>query len=86
MSAGSSRLTFDASPGLPVDQLSAALPGGATAREPMPGHYVVDGVADATTVAAVTAWCADRGVLPKRLDTGQRSLEDVFLALTSGST
>ena len=83
---GTPRLTFEASPGLPVDQLSAVLPAGATAREARPGHYVVDGVADASTVAAVTAWCADRGVLPKRLDTEARSLEDVFLALTSDST
>ena len=83
---GTPRLTFEASPGLPVDQLSAVLPAGGTARESRPGHYVVDGVADASTVAAVTAWCADRGVLPKRLDTEARSLEDVFLALTSDTT
>jgi ABC-2 type transport system ATP-binding protein len=79
---GPPRLTFEASPGLPVDLLTASLPAGATAHEPTPGHYVVDGVADAATVAAVAAWCADRGVMPRRLDTEQRSLEDVFLSLT----
>jgi len=76
------RLTFDAVPGLPVAQLSAALPDGTTAHEPHPGHYVVEGTIDASTVAAVTAWCADRDVLPSRLDTERRSLEDVFLELT----
>jgi ABC-2 type transport system ATP-binding protein len=76
------RLTFEAAPGLPVAQLSAALPAGTSAREPSPGHYVVDGDVDARTVAAVTAWCAERGVLPSRLDTKRRSLEDVFLELT----
>ena len=33
-------------------------------------------------LAAVTAWCADRDVMPEGLAVGQRSLEDVFLELT----
>jgi ABC-2 type transport system ATP-binding protein len=36
-------------------------------------------------VAAVTAWCARRGVLPDRITTGASSLEEVFVRLT-GST
>lgn len=79
-------LTFQATPGLPVAELAAALPAGTTSRETEPGHYVVTGAVDAGTVAAVTAWCADRGVLPTRLDTDRRSLQDVFLELTSRST
>jgi ABC-2 type transport system ATP-binding protein len=79
-------LTFQATPGLPVDQLSAALPAGTSARETEPGHYVIAGAVDAGTVAAVTAWCADRGVLASRLDTDRRSLQDVFLDLTSRAT
>jgi len=79
-------LTFEAVPGLPMAQLAAALPPGTTATEPEPGHYVVTGRVDAGTVAAVTTWCADRGVLPSRLDTDRRSLQDVFLELTSRST
>ena len=82
LSSGSPVLTFDAVPGLAVDELTAALPTGATAREVSAGHYVVDGAVDAATMAAVTTWCADRGVLPTHLDTGRRSLEDVFLELT----
>ena len=79
-------LTFQATPGLPVAELAATLPAGTTARETEPGHYVVTGAVDAGTVAAVTAWCADRGVLPTRLDTDRRSLQDVFLELTSRAT
>ena len=82
LAAGAPRLTFSASAGLPVDQLTASLPAGASAREVAAGQYVVEGTVDATTVAAVTAWCAERGVLPTHLDTGRRSLEDVFLDLT----
>jgi ABC-2 type transport system ATP-binding protein len=37
---------------------------------------------DAAAVAAVTAWCAARAVLPQDLSLGRRTLEDVFLELT----
>ena len=37
------------------------------------------------TVAATTAWLAERGVLVTRLDLGRRTLEDVFLDLTGRS-
>ena len=33
-------------------------------------------------LAAVTAWCADRAVMPSDLQVGRRTLEDVFLDLT----
>jgi ABC-2 type transport system ATP-binding protein len=82
LASGPAQLRFDAAPGLPVDDLSAALPAGLTARECDPGHYVVDGPVDAATTAAVTAWCAERGVALTSLDTGRRSLESVFLDLT----
>jgi ABC-2 type transport system ATP-binding protein len=32
--------------------------------------------------AAVTTWCAGRGIMPDRMTTGARSLEDVFVSLT----
>ena len=82
LATGTPRLSFEATAGLPVTDLTAALPAGLTARETSDGHYVVEGPVDAATVAAVTAWCAERGVLPTHLDTGRRSLEDVFLDLT----
>jgi len=79
-------LTFQATPHLPIDELATTLAAAATVRETAPGQYVVTGAVDASTVAAVTAWCAERGVLPTRLDTDRRSLHEVFLELTSRST
>jgi ABC-2 type transport system ATP-binding protein len=78
---------FSAVPGLPVGELAACLGTTARVREVSAGEYVVDGVAAPVALPAVTAWCAERGVLPDRLSTGRRSLEDVFLGLTGeGST
>jgi ABC-2 type transport system ATP-binding protein len=78
----SHELRFDAPPGLPLDDLLSVLPAASSAAEPTPGKYVVTGAVDPAVVAAVTAWCAGRGVMPDRLTTGARSLEAVFLALT----
>jgi ABC-2 type transport system ATP-binding protein len=82
LATGPAQLRFDAAPGLPVDQLTASLPADMTAQETSPGHYVVDGPVDASTTAAVTAWCAQHDVALTHLDTGRRSLESVFLDLT----
>ena len=43
---------------------------------------LVTGPADATTLAKVSRWCEESGVLPESLTLGQRNLEDVFLQLT----
>ena len=43
---------------------------------------LVTGPADASTLAKVSRWCEDNGVLPESLTLGQRNLEDVFLQLT----
>jgi ABC-2 type transport system ATP-binding protein len=77
-------LRFEGPAGMPVMELEAALPG-STATESTPGHYLVTGTVTPDTVAAVTAWCAKRGVLPDRITTGASSLEEVFVRLT-GST
>jgi ABC-2 type transport system ATP-binding protein len=86
-SGGGDALTFDATPGLDLSGLSTVLPAGVVASEPRPGRYVVGsapGAAlDARAVAAVTAWCAERGVLPAGLNLGRRSLEDVFHELAA---
>jgi ABC-2 type transport system ATP-binding protein len=75
-------LRFDGPPGLPLEELLVALPAGSRAHEATAGHYVVEGQVDPGFVATVTSWCANRGVLPDRLSTGGRTLEDVFLELT----
>jgi ABC-2 type transport system ATP-binding protein len=43
---------------------------------------VVTGPADASSLAVVSRWCEQNGVLPESLTLGQRTLEDVFLELT----
>ena len=43
---------------------------------------LVVGPAGPTTLATVSAWCEEHGVLPESLSLGQRTLEDVFLELT----
>ena len=83
--AGSAgQLRFRAEPGLDVEALLAALPAGSAAKESPAGHYMVelpDGI-DPQLIAAVTAWCAEHGVLAQSLQIESRTLEDVFLELT----
>jgi ABC-2 type transport system ATP-binding protein len=43
---------------------------------------LITGPADAHTLAKVSAWCEEHGVLPESLSLGQRTLEDVFLQIT----
>ncbi|WP_189671583.1 ABC transporter ATP-binding protein [Promicromonospora soli] len=91
--AGPGTLRIEARPGLDLAGLRNVLPaslsdgGGAgaapwIAAEAEPGVYTVTGPVDPSTVAAVTAWLADRGVLARSVTTGSRTLEDVFLDLT----
>ncbi|HET6627889.1 MAG TPA: ABC transporter ATP-binding protein [Nocardioidaceae bacterium] len=57
--------------------------GGATQVQPVNEHsLLITGPADATTLAKVSAWCEQNGVLPESLSLGQRTLEDVFLQIT----
>jgi ABC-2 type transport system ATP-binding protein len=78
------QLRFRAQPGLSTDSLLSALPGGTAAKESPEGHYVIEvqGRVDPQLLAAVTAWCAEHGVLAKDLRVESRTLEDVFLELT----
>jgi ABC-2 type transport system ATP-binding protein len=75
-------LRFGGPTGLPLADLLLMLPAGSSAIETSPGQYVVGGTVTPAVVAAVAAWCATRGVMPDRLTTGARTLEDVFLAVT----
>jgi ABC-2 type transport system ATP-binding protein len=78
------QLRFRAEPGLDTDGLLAALPPDTAATESPAGHYIVEvrDRVDPQLLAAVTAWCAERGVLAQDLRIESRSLEDVFLELT----
>jgi ABC-2 type transport system ATP-binding protein len=78
------QLRFRAESGLDTDDLLAALPPASMVKESPAGHYVVEvpDQVDPQLVAAVTAWCAERGALPQSLRIESRTLEDVFLELT----
>ena len=78
------QLRFRAEAGLDIESLLAALPPASLAKESPAGHYVIEvhGSVDPHLLAAVTAWCAERGVLANSLRIESRTLEDVFLELT----
>jgi ABC-2 type transport system ATP-binding protein len=76
------QLRFRATPGLDTTKLCAALPDDCHIAELSPGAYLLSGTVDPQVVSAVTAWCAQQGVLAEELHVGRRSLEDVFLELT----
>jgi ABC-2 type transport system ATP-binding protein len=66
-------------------ELGATLPPGYAATPMDGGGYQVAGPdypISPQVLAAVTVWCADRGVMPRDLQSGRRTLEDVFLELT----
>jgi len=85
LTGSAGQLRFRAEPGLDVDSLLAALPSDSAAKESPAGHYLIEvpgGTVQPALLAAVTAWCAERGVLPSSLQIESRTLEDVFLELT----
>jgi ABC-2 type transport system ATP-binding protein len=78
----SGTMRFSAITGLDIASLTAVLPSGTEVRETVPGHYLVTGEVDPRLLASVTAWCADRQVMPEDLAIDRRTLEDVFIELT----
>jgi ABC-2 type transport system ATP-binding protein len=73
---------FNAPVGLDLATLAAELPDGTQVRETIPGHYLVTGTVDPRLLASLTAWCAERQVMPENLAIDRRTLEDVFIDLT----
>jgi len=84
LTGSAGQLRFRAEPGLDTDSLLTALPPDSAAKESPAGHYLIEvhGSIEPALLAAVTAWCAERGVLPSSLRIESRTLEDVFLELT----
>jgi ABC-2 type transport system ATP-binding protein len=78
------QLRFRAEAGLDIDSLLTALPPASAAKESPAGHYVIEvhGAVDPPLLAAVTAWCAERGVLANSINIESRTMEDVFLEIT----
>ncbi len=77
-------LTFSAPAGLDLDALAAHV--GDMVTEHRPGRYRVAGEPTPARVADLTRWLADHDVALGELRAGKRSLEDVFLRLTSESS
>ncbi|MBO0893178.1 MAG: ABC transporter ATP-binding protein [Acidimicrobiales bacterium] len=83
MAAGRGReIRFGAPAGLPTAELAQAL--GARVVEEQPGEYLVLAEAAPATVAALTAWLAERDLPLSDLRAGRQRLEDVFLRLVAG--
>lgn len=74
-------LAFTAVPGLDVAALGAHL--GASVVEPRPGRYVVRAAATPQTIARLAVWLERVDVTLGELQAAKRSLEDVFLRLTT---
>jgi ABC-2 type transport system ATP-binding protein len=64
------------------DALRAALGEGTEVTTINQQSLLIAGPADPGTLATVSHWCQEQGVLPESLTLGQRTLEDVFLQLT----
>ncbi len=62
--------------------LEASLGPGTVVQAVNAHSLLITGPADASTLAKVSAWCDEHGVLPESLTLGQRTLEDVFLQIT----
>jgi ABC-2 type transport system ATP-binding protein len=75
-------IRFGGPPAIDVADLSGRL-GGVEVQEAAPGEYVVAAPPSPATVAALTAWLAERDLPLADLRAGRQRLEDVFLRLTS---
>jgi ABC-2 type transport system ATP-binding protein len=84
MATGSAagEVLFGGPPGIDVDALGMAM-GGVGVAEVSPGEYRVDAPPVPATVAALTAWLAERDLPLADLRAGRQTLEDVFLRLTA---
>jgi ABC-2 type transport system ATP-binding protein len=79
--AAGERVRFRGPPGIDVAGLAEHL-GGVPVAETAPGEYEVAAGSSPATVAAITAWLAERDLPLADLRAGRQRLEDVFLQLT----
>jgi ABC-2 type transport system ATP-binding protein len=80
--AGIDLVSVRAEPGLAIGGLAAHLPGAKIAEE-SPGEYTIEGELDTAAMAAVFGWFAGVGAQVTAVNTRRRTLEDVYLSLTS---
>jgi len=72
-------MSFTGPPRLDLTGLAAGLPNGFRVEEPRPGSYVVHGPPSPQVMAAITAWCAEHGVMATDLAVGRRTLEQIVI-------
>ena len=72
-------MTFRGPLHLPTATLADALPEGYRVEEASAGRYIVHGRPTPQIMAAVTAWCAQHGVMATDVAVGRRTLEDVLI-------
>ncbi|MDT5043485.1 MAG: type transport system ATP-binding protein [Actinoplanes sp.] len=83
--AGIDRLSVRAEPGLPIAGLAAGLAAAKVAEE-SPGEYAIEGELDTAAMAAALGWFATADAQVTAVNTRRRTLEDVYLSLTSTRT
>ena len=73
-------MSFTGPTRLDLTGLAAGLPNGfRVEEEPRPGSYVVHGPPSPQVMAAITAWCAEQGVMATDLAVGRRTLEQIVI-------
>lgn len=77
---GTDQIRFNAEPGIDAAALADAI--GEQVVEVTRGEYLVSAAPTPSTVAAITAWLAERNLALGDLRAGRQSLEDVFTRLT----
>ncbi len=83
-SSAADETRFSAPPGLDCASIAGALGlEAALVQEPRSGEYTVDAAATPALIASLAVWLRDRDVTLGELRAGRRSLEEVFLRLTS---
>lgn len=73
-------LYFTAAPGLAGPPLHE----GGVLVEETAGQYRVEGIGSPAALAEITAWWAERGILPTAITLEPKNLEDVFLDIAEG--
>lgn len=80
LTSGFDEISFDSSSKLDTAAMSTAL--GHQVHKRSGDRYVLDARPDPQVVASLTAWLSEQDVALQNLQVGQRSLEDLFIALT----
>jgi ABC-2 type transport system ATP-binding protein len=74
---------FSARAGAELGPLRTLLGPAFAVEETAPGRYRVSGPDDGRLLATVSTWCADQGLRLQDVQSGHRTLEDLFLDLTA---